>query len=250
MTPRLRSYSFYETRADFVSNFSRFAHWILLAPQAGRFRFQTDNQSGEAAFGDLVLAAPQGQFDRFALEPICYHVLQFDIEKHDAMSLQDGRFPVRETARLRDDFALLSRFAARFDERAQNRIENLLGDLLHLMWESQLDGPPALDPLMRDAARLLREKAGEAFSMRVISDQLGLGAVAFTRRFRACHGENPVEFLTRQRLEIARRLLLETSLSLDEIARQCGYASGFYFSNLWKKHAGLAPGAFRRRHRV
>ena len=250
MKLQLRTYTFYERRPDFVSNHSRFKYWVLIALETGRFDFETDNCVGKAEFGSLVLVAPQSKFERYATEPISYHVMQFQMEDNESFPLKDGGFAVRETARLRDDFDQLRRFSTRFDERARSRVENLLGDILHLMWASQLDAPPAPDPLMHEAAQLMKERASEPFSMRDISDRMNLTPVAFTRRFNACHGCNPVEFLTRERLNIAKKLLLGTSLSLDQIAAQCGYASGFYFSNVWKKQTGTAPGTFRRRHRV
>ena len=250
MAPQLRSYTFYDQRPDFVSNYTNFPLWVLVAPASGQFRFQTDHASGTAGFGDLVLAAARGRFERFALSPIAYHVLQFQAPHHEEMMLRDGAFAVREVERLGDDLEHLKRYATRFDERAKSRVENLLGDLLHLLWETELEAPSGQDPLMETAARLLRVRAQTVFSMKAVSDELKLGAVAFTRRFRSAHNCTPIEFLTRERLEIARHLLLETSLSLDEIALRCGYASGFYLSNLWKKKTGIAPGAFRRQHRI
>lgn len=260
MTPRLKASNFYSTRPDFVSNHTIFPNWVLVAPESGRFRFETDGASGEAGVGDLVLAAPGGRFNRYATAPLSYHVLQFDwagkvsATQNNAdeapFALRDGVFAVREIGRLRDDFEFLKRYTARFDVRARTRVENLLGDLLHLMWESEGEDRSGRDPLMESAARTLQLRAGECFAMRRVSDELGLGAATFTRRFRACHGCTPIEFLTRQRMAIARGLLLETSLPLDKIAVQCGYASGFYLSNLWKKQTGMAPGAFRRGHRI
>ena len=44
----------------------------------------------------------------------------------------------------------------------------------------------------------------------------------FTRRFRAAHGCNPIEHLTQIRLEKARKLLVESSRTLDEIAAWSG----------------------------
>jgi transcriptional regulator GlxA family with amidase domain len=103
---------------------------------------------------------------------------------------------------------------------------------------------------MREAAQLLRRRAGEVFSMREISAAFHLGPVQFTRRFYAAHGCNPIEFLTQVRLEKAQQLLIETTLSLDEIAFRCGWSSGAYLSHVFNKQLFTTPGKFRESHRV
>lgn len=246
----LTAYTFYPARAQFISQTTRFGDWVFVAPESGRFWFNVGAQSGEATFGDIVFARPDGPFDRRALEPIAYHVFRFVPTQTGEMPLAAGKISIHDTARLSADYALLRGLALQTGERARARRENLLGDLLHLSWESTLQSPLAPDPLMREAARALRERAATAFSMRDISGAAGLSPAQFTRRFRAAYAATPQEFLTAHRLQIARELLLDTDLSVEQIARSCGYASGFYLSNLFRRNFGIAPGQFRREHRV
>lgn len=250
MSISLLTYTFYPPRAQFVSQTTRFGDWVLVAPESGRFWFDVAANTGEATFGDLVFAAPNGPFNRRALEPIAYHVFRFASPEIPGIPLRAGKISVHDTARLAADYALLRALRQHTGERAQLRRENLLGDLWHLAWESAAHFQRAPDPLMREAARALRERAPIAFSMRDISGAAGLSPAQFTRRFRAAHAATPQEFLTAHRLQMARELLLDTDLSVDHIAQKCGYASGFYLSNLFRRNFGLAPGQFRREHRV
>jgi transcriptional regulator GlxA family with amidase domain len=148
------------------------------------------------------------------------------------------------------DYALLRTLAGQVGPFAQRRVENLLEDLLMLAWETRSAPPEVNDPTMREAARLLRERACETFSMAEVSGAVGLRPVQFTRRFRAAHGVTPIEYLTRLRLENVRKLLIETDCTLDEIAERCGWSSGYYLSSVFKTAFGMAPGKFRRMHRV
>lgn len=86
--------------------------------------------------------------------------------------------------------------------------------------------------------------------MSEVSRAVGLGAVQFTRRFRAAFGQNPIQFLTQVRIESAQRMLIETAEPLDEIAFCSGWSSGAYLSSLFKKKLGTTPGRFRKAHRV
>lgn len=75
----------------------------------------------------------------------------------------------------------------------------------------------------------------------------GLGAVQFFRSFRKATGMTPMQYLRRQRMNIAQRRLVETSDSVKEIAEQVGYLDRFHFSREFKRWTGLSPKSFRAR---
>lgn len=63
----------------------------------------------------------------------------------------------------------------------------------------------------------------------------------FTEKF----GVPPYAYLLRRRIEHATLMLQSTTLSLTEIAYDCGFASSSQFSNIFKKHLGMTPTAYR-----
>ncbi len=250
---RLRSYTFYLRRPQFVRTQSVFNEWVAIGVEEGAFDYEVGDERGQALPGDLVFAAPGQPFWRSAkAAPLTYHVLQwsFGTEGDNEDVWREGKWPVRDTTRLFADYALMCPLFGRTDEFARRRLENLLEDVLILAWETHYAPPEISDPTMREAARLLSERAGEAFSMAEISSVVGLRPVQFTRRFRHAHGLTPIEFLTRRRLANAHQLLIETDATLDGIAERCGWSSGYYLSSVFKSAYGIAPGKFRRLHRV
>lgn len=66
------------------------------------------------------------------------------------------------------------------------------------------------------------------------------------RCFRAYLGCSPVEALIRYRLQAARRLLGQTTLTLQQISDACGFHSANYFSRQFRKRYGHSPGENRR----
>ncbi|MCC5849389.1 MAG: substrate-binding domain-containing protein [Verrucomicrobia bacterium] len=65
------------------------------------------------------------------------------------------------------------------------------------------------------------------------------------RKFRTLLGRSIEEEIRRQRIEFAREMLMNTRLSVEEVAEKCGFANAPHFSRSFKKALGLSPGAFR-----
>ncbi len=72
----------------------------------------------------------------------------------------------------------------------------------------------------------------------------------FFRHFKAATGTSPIDWLRRERINQAKRHLLETDGSMAEIARQTGYYDQFYFSRDFKRMTGVSPSAYRQRERA
>jgi AraC family transcriptional regulator len=70
----------------------------------------------------------------------------------------------------------------------------------------------------------------------------------FLRTFRANFGVTPHAYLVQQRLARARLLLAGTDLSVHSICTRIGFPSAPSFSNLFRRHHGLSPRAYRQRH--
>ncbi|MBP3950939.1 helix-turn-helix domain-containing protein [Bacillus suaedae] len=82
-------------------------------------------------------------------------------------------------------------------------------------------------------------------SLEDIAQSVELSKYHFTRSFTKATGYTPIEYLTKIRIEHAVRLLRETDVTIEEIARTVGYANGSYFIKVFRKWIGFSPGDFR-----
>lgn len=80
--------------------------------------------------------------------------------------------------------------------------------------------------------------------------QACLSPFHFCRLFAEAFGETPHEFLTRLRIDHAKRLLLADNDSVTDICFQVGYSSLGSFSERFRSLTGLSPAAFRREART
>lgn len=66
----------------------------------------------------------------------------------------------------------------------------------------------------------------------------------FSRLFKRITGMNFTHYLTEVRINAAKQLLRQNTLSVKEVARAVGYADPRYFSSVFKKVVGVSPGDY------
>ncbi len=67
----------------------------------------------------------------------------------------------------------------------------------------------------------------------------------FSRRFRAVAAKSVKEYVIGVKMEKAKELLRTINLSITDVAYQLGYSNPFYFTNVFTKHFGFPPSAYR-----
>ena len=73
-----------------------------------------------------------------------------------------------------------------------------------------------------------------------------LSEAHFARSFRLTFGEPPHAFVVRRRLEVASRYMVQTEMSLSEIALLCGFADQAHLCRRFRDATGQSPAAWRR----
>ena len=70
------------------------------------------------------------------------------------------------------------------------------------------------------------------------------------KRFGQAIGRTPHELIVETRVNRVKTLLIETKLSLEEIAARTGFEHPEYMTVMFKRVMGESPGRFRRAARV
>ena len=65
--------------------------------------------------------------------------------------------------------------------------------------------------------------------------------------FRAATGTTPLAYATARRVARAQALLADPAMPLAQVAYATGFASQSHFGEVFRRHTGLAPGAWRAR---
>jgi AraC-like DNA-binding protein len=83
-------------------------------------------------------------------------------------------------------------------------------------------------------------------SLADLANDCGVSTSHFSRAFRQSTGLSPHQWLLRYRVEHAKALLVDRTLSLSDVALACGFADQSHFNRVFARLTGLAPGAWRR----
>ena len=73
----------------------------------------------------------------------------------------------------------------------------------------------------------------------------GMDLFRFARAFKQSTGSSPHRYLLEARINLAKELLRDPSLTITEIALQTGFATPSHFSVTFRRIAGVTPRAFR-----
>ena len=91
------------------------------------------------------------------------------------------------------------------------------------------------------AIDLMLGDPGHAHSLESLADAAGMSRSAFAERFGEAFARTPMAMLHGIRMEHALKLLHESDLSMDEVAKKTGFSSRSHFSQAFKKHHGVSP---------
>lgn len=87
----------------------------------------------------------------------------------------------------------------------------------------------------------------EEWSVNKMANLLNLSSSRFSVLYKKFFKISPNEDLLKKRLDEAKKLLLNSCASIEEIAFNCGFKNIYYFSYIFKKRTEFSPSKYRNR---
>lgn len=91
----------------------------------------------------------------------------------------------------------------------------------------------------------IHEHLTERIPVDMLSKKAYLSRNLFFKWFKEQFGITPLEYITRERIKLARQLLANEKHSVSQVSLQCGFSDVNYFVRAFKRSEGLTPGAYR-----
>ena len=120
---------------------------------------------------------------------------------------------------LRLYIALIGQYLARAVERARSELANR---------------DPAY--ILSVTLEYVNKHFTENISHEELAGRFGYNSAYFSRMFKKHMGENLTDYITKKRIELAARLLVETDLSAEQVSERVGYKSKPQFYNTFTKY--------------
>lgn len=99
--------------------------------------------------------------------------------------------------------------------------------------------------LVQAATAFLCDRLSRVPSLPEIARHIGTHEKRLTRAFREIKGVSVFEFVREERLRLAQRLLLQTSLPVTDIANETGFSSAANFATAFRARFGVPPTSYR-----
>lgn len=102
--------------------------------------------------------------------------------------------------------------------------------------------------LVTDVANYIQHHLSEPITAKDIAKELYLSRPYLSRKFIAETGESLTDFILKEKISEAKRLLRYSDKSLTAIGNFLGFSSQGHFSRVFKRYTGLTPGEYRAKY--
>jgi LacI family transcriptional regulator len=100
------------------------------------------------------------------------------------------------------------------------------------------------------ALQIMRDKFSSPITLEDICEEVGMSKRGMEKAFRTHLRRSPAGELRRIRIDHAKRMLTETDMKIESIARDCGYCNSSNLSLAFRKDSELSPRAYRKKFRA
>jgi len=131
--------------------------------------------------------------------------------------------------------------------------------IISKLWESTISYINSNDPELlknkgnrkyemraKEILSYIHENFSESITVDRLSKHANISRTECFRSFKQFTNKKPVEYINEYRLYRAAKMLMESGLSITEIALRCGYNNSAYFGKQFKRAYGVSPGNYRQ----
>lgn len=104
------------------------------------------------------------------------------------------------------------------------------------------------DELISQAMRFIADRCRQAISTEEVAAALEVSRRTLDRRFEEVLGKTVSQAIAGQRVTQIEGMLIESALSMTELAELFSFGSASLFTQFFKRHTGVTPTAYRERH--
>ncbi len=228
-----------------MKNFIGSDHIFALI-KSGSFSFESPSKSYIAEAGHGVLFKKNVLYHRKVIKPVTMYCFRY---QSDTCLFDDEHILFSNKERISSTLEMLEQLDRGIYKDEFEYRKNLFFDIITqyiLEKSSSHKSHITKDDIIENAIIYISQNLHKKIFLSEVGRNTSLSYIQFVRRFKSYTGMLPMDYIISLRLQKAKDLLNNTTLSVKDISTACGFESEYYFSNFFKKHTGTSPSSFRK----
>ncbi len=120
-----------------------------------------------------------------------------------------------------------------------------LSDICHAMYRDAENSRESR--VLTETCKYVQKNFHRSISIEELAENVSFSPSYFYKLFKRTANTTPAEYIISVRLSNAKHLLLESDLTVAEIAEMCGFCDASYFSYYFKRSVGMTPVEYRKK---
>ena len=142
------------------------------------------------------------------------------------------------------------RFIAQVFKHGDDKPYSTIGELILLLGhiaDGEFDDKnhPSDVAMIRNAQCEIARRCVEVIDFKALAASLGVSYDIFRHKFAAETGLSPLRFQLAEKLRIAKSLVANSNMPIQEVARRTGFSSAAYFTRFFKEATRMPPIEYR-----
>lgn len=126
----------------------------------------------------------------------------------------------------------------------------ILTHLLRTQFTKRLEEKSVHSLSIRKLIQDIQNKPQLTWNNKELAKRMNVSEDYVSKLFKEIIGMTPTEFIASTRINLARKYLRETQLSIETIGEKVGYDDAHYFSRIFKRVEGISPRDYRKLSRI
>lgn len=227
----------------------------LIMVKEGRLELWEEDQSFSLEAGQTLHLFPSRRHGGIGTLPkgLEFYWIHFEIEDNNTETDQQC-LTVPQVNRLRRPEKLESLFRYFLDSQEAGDLSQESANLLvSLMLVEVADSSTQetgdsdkVNSLAMMVHNFIWMNTDQAMTSGMIAEELGYNPDYLGRIYRKIYGCTITQAIHQSRVALACRLLMDTDITIEEIARVCGFTDADYFRRIFRRYKHITPIAFRK----
>ena len=136
-----------------------------------------------------------------------------------------------------------------YSSRFVRQLESMLTAYVARHMHTSLQIEPLENNIFEPAEKMrsiIDNRYSQPLSLSFLSEELGLSTQHLSKIFRQKYGISYIDYLNGVRIEHAKRLLVDTSDLITDVAYEVGFNNSTHFCTTFRKLTGMSPNSFRK----